>query len=395
MPVVGEKSENKFEIVRITPVFSAGLEVAQELFDEGFTAYVVGGAVRDLILGGNPTDIDVATNAPAEIITDLFPGAKRIFPFDYQVFQLRGDGWTVEIARMREDVETFGRQARVRFTDDMDKDLARRDFTVNAMAVLPDRTFVDKFGGYSDLKKRLIRTIGDPEIRFRQDYLRMVRAVRFAAQLGFTIELATEKALESLVHLCAQLSPSWLWREFRKGVRAPKNFVELLQKYRLGEVLFGEFVDFAAVDAAGVGCVHRRNDDPEVFWAFFFYDRGKNFRERMEKISRRIEFPKSLRKGILHTADMIDQLRNFENLPPRQLAKFLTDPKIVDFLSSADCFTDLAPAVSKIRIQFPGVGKITPPDGNLLRARGLSGRQLGEKLAQITLDLLRGRTPEI
>ncbi len=376
--------------MRMTPVFAAGLEVTRQIADEGFIAYVVGGAVRDLILGKDPNEIDIASNAPPEVIKELFPGARRVFPFEYQVFAICGENWRVEIARMREDVKTFGRQAQVRFTDDMDKDLARRDFTINAMAVLPDRTFVDKFRGYKDLQHRTIRTIGEPATRFEQDHLRIVRAIRFAAQLDFEFAADTERAIENLVHLCADLSPAWLWREFRKGISAAGRFAELLKKYRLGQVLFGEFVDFEQISVSGIRCVFRRTRTEHLLWAFFFYDGAPDFFQRMSKVAGRMEFPRTIRKRVLHTARMIDQLRTHKNLPPRELARFLTDPQISSFLDCADCFEDLAPMVSTLRKEFPNIGRVSPPDGNTLRAQGLSGEQLGEALAQLTLEMLRG-----
>ena len=162
----------------------------------GYEACPVGGCVRDLLLGRAPGDWDIATSARPEAVTALF---ERTVPTG-----LKHGTVTVLLGGMALEVTTFrgesgysdGRHPdRVTFGVGLREDLARRDFTINAMALAPDGSVLDPFGGRADLARRLIRCVGEPERRFTEDALRMLRAVRFAAQLGFSLEARTAAAL--------------------------------------------------------------------------------------------------------------------------------------------------------------------------------------------------------
>ncbi|HHH81199.1 MAG TPA: CCA tRNA nucleotidyltransferase, partial [candidate division Zixibacteria bacterium] len=191
---------SRFAAIRI------GTNVAKKFIDEGYQAYVVGGCMRDAILGREPKDADIATNAPIEVMVKLFPDAKVVFPEKYQVVRLEFDFIHIEVVRMRRDVKSLGRQAEVEFTDDIEEDLKRRDFTINAIALDPSvPAIIDPFDGMGDLFSKTIRAIGDPQMRFIEDHLRILRAVRFAAQLGFEIEQKTAEAIRMLSALVADL----------------------------------------------------------------------------------------------------------------------------------------------------------------------------------------------
>lgn len=162
----------------------------------GFTAYPVGGCVRDILLGRTPGDWDIATAALPEAVMALF---EKTVPTG-----LKHGTVTVLLEGMALEVTTFRREGRysdgrrpdrVSFHATLLNDLSRRDFTVNAMALGPDGAFIDPHGGRGDLQRRLLRCVGDPDTRFREDALRMLRAVRFSAQLAFEIEEKTMAAL--------------------------------------------------------------------------------------------------------------------------------------------------------------------------------------------------------
>lgn len=160
-------------------------------------AYLVGGCVRDLLLGSPPKDFDVATDAaPAEILK-FFPGSGCVGAH-FGVVLVREADAQVEVATFRSDRDYADgrRPARVQFETSPREDVVRRDFTINGLLMDPDSGEVlDFVGGRADLQQHLIRAIGDPEIRFREDHLRLLRAVRFAARLAFTIEPATFAAV--------------------------------------------------------------------------------------------------------------------------------------------------------------------------------------------------------
>jgi putative nucleotidyltransferase with HDIG domain len=166
----------------------------------GYAAYLVGGCVRDLLLQRVPKDFDVATSAAPADLLRLFPGADEVGAH-FGVVLVHADGAQVEVATFRSDLEyRDGRHPEgVRFETDPRQDVLRRDFTVNALLLDPETgETLDFVGGREDLKAGTIRAIGEPEQRFREDHLRLLRAVRFAARLGFTIEPETFGAMGRL-----------------------------------------------------------------------------------------------------------------------------------------------------------------------------------------------------
>lgn len=198
------------------------------LWSEGHAAYVVGGSLRDLLEGRPATDWDLTTSALPEITESLFPGAVYENQFGTVAVRSRdravGD---VEITTFRSDHDyaDYRRPHRVEFGDSIEVDLARRDFTVNAMAwgaeAGSEPRFVDPYDGRADLAARTLRAVGDPATRFGEDALRMVRAVRLAATLDFTIEPATLAAIESRAELVSHLSGERIGAEMRKLLAAP------------------------------------------------------------------------------------------------------------------------------------------------------------------------------
>lgn len=188
----------------------------------GYEAYPVGGCVRDLLLGRTPGDWDVTTSARPEEVMDLFEHTVPTGIKHGTVTVLTGDGG-VEVTTFRtESGYADGRHPdAVTFGGDLEGDLSRRDFTVNAMALGPDGAVIDPFGGQKDLKARLIRCVGEPERRFREDALRMLRAARFSAQLGFAIESATAEALRKSAGLAGRLSAERVRAELEKTLLAP------------------------------------------------------------------------------------------------------------------------------------------------------------------------------
>jgi putative nucleotidyltransferase with HDIG domain len=174
--------------------------IVSQLRAQGHSAWLVGGCVRDLLLGRVPKDFDIATSArPADILR-LFPNADQVGAH-FGVILVHQDGAHVEVATFRSDLDyTDGRRPNaVHFESSPEQDVLRRDFTINALLLDPDTNEVlDYVGGRADLDARIVRAIGDPVRRFQEDHLRLLRAVRFAARLNFTIEPATFAAMQTL-----------------------------------------------------------------------------------------------------------------------------------------------------------------------------------------------------
>ncbi|HTG53515.1 MAG TPA: CCA tRNA nucleotidyltransferase, partial [Gemmatimonadaceae bacterium] len=171
-------------------------DIARTLEDAGFETWCVGGAVRDALLGHAHLDWDLATAATPPQVRRLF---KRTVPVGIKfgtIGVLDPKGTMHEVTTFRRDVRTDGRHAEVEFGASLEEDLARRDFTVNAIAYSPSRKELrDPFDGRGDLARKVIRAVGDAEARMREDRLRALRAIRFAARFGFEIEPATWQAI--------------------------------------------------------------------------------------------------------------------------------------------------------------------------------------------------------
>ena len=193
------------------------------LRDAGHQAYLVGGCVRDLLLGSPPKDFDVATSAGPDRILELFPNSGRVGA-QFGVVLVRDGAAQVEVATFRSDHEYADgrRPISVHFETDPRADVLRRDFTINGLMLDPNSGQVlDYVDGRADLERRLVRAIGDPGERFREDHLRLLRAVRFAARLGFTIDSGTFDAMRRLhaliVHVSAERIRDELVRILTEG----------------------------------------------------------------------------------------------------------------------------------------------------------------------------------
>ncbi len=188
----------------------------------GFSAYPVGGCVRDTLLGRTPGDWDVATSARPEQTQSLFPRTVPTGIAHGTVTVLLEDTPLEVTTFRREEGYGDGRHPdRVSFDVGLTADLARRDFTVNAMAFGPDGEVIDPYGGQADLSSRLIRAVGDPERRFAEDALRILRAIRFAAQLGFSLEENTARAMEVCAPGLYQVSAERIVAELHKTLLSP------------------------------------------------------------------------------------------------------------------------------------------------------------------------------
>lgn len=168
------------------------VEVIRRLKAAGFEAYFVGGAVRDFLLGKNPQDFDVATSADPEQVKRLFDRTVDTGIQHGTVLVLvAGTGVEVTTFRTESDYSDNRRPDSVEFVKSLDEDLKRRDFTINAMAMTESLEIIDLYGGRKDLEDKMIRAVGEPDQRFQEDALRMIRAVRFSGQLDFSIDQKT------------------------------------------------------------------------------------------------------------------------------------------------------------------------------------------------------------
>ena len=195
------------------------LRCLEALESAGYPCYAVGGCVRDAVLGQTPHDFDLCTRATPEQIKAVFAEKKLILAGEKHgtVGVITEEG-VVEITTFRTEGRYLDNRHpdSVTFVQDIEEDLARRDFTVNAMAWSPSRGFADPFGGREDLKNKVLRAVGDPEARFREDSLRILRGMRFAVRFGLEPEAATMEAMEKLAPLMENLARERVFDELCK-----------------------------------------------------------------------------------------------------------------------------------------------------------------------------------
>jgi len=213
------------------PIPDPVLAIARKLEEAGWEVWCVGGAVRDNLLKIPNSDFDLATAATPDLVQKLF---KRTVPVGVAhgtvaVFDPAGD--LHEVTTYRRDVQTDGRHAVVEFGASLDDDLARRDFTINAIAYHPlKHEWRDPFNGKADLDAGVVRAVGEPRARIREDYLRIVRALRFAARFGFTIDEETWDAAKAEAEGLGHLSAERIRDEWFKGIETaqkPSHFAQL------------------------------------------------------------------------------------------------------------------------------------------------------------------------
>ena len=222
------------------------IEIASKLRSRGFQAWLVGGCVRDLVLGREPSDYDISTDARPNQLLALFPKAQLV---GVQFGVVLVDG--IEIATFRSDHSyRDGRHpSEVIFENDPKQDVLRRDFTINALlldpgalnsSASPASEAIDYVGGLTDLRSHIVRAIGDPEQRFQEDHLRMLRAIRFAARFGFDIEPATMAAIQRLHRQIQRVSPERIRDELVRILTeggARRGFELLDSSGLLGDIL--------------------------------------------------------------------------------------------------------------------------------------------------------------
>ncbi len=217
---------------------------------QGFEAYIVGGCVRDFLLGREPKDWDVTTNAKPEEIQKVFPDSfyeNKFLTVTARTGSKKTELSEIEITTYRLEAEYSDKRHpdQVKYATKLEDDLSRRDFTVNAMAMDGKKKVIDIYEGQKDLEKKIIRTVGNPEERFNEDALRMLRAVRFATTLGFEIEVKTKEAIKKNSIWLEAISQERIRDEFVKIIMSEKaaDGVELLRELGLLKYIVPELLE--------------------------------------------------------------------------------------------------------------------------------------------------------
>lgn len=319
------------------------LQISKRLHEHGFQALLVGGCVRDLLLGREPADYDVATDATPGQVQALFPTSIAVGA-QFGVMLVVEDAHKVEVATFRSDVGySDGRHPdRVLYARTAEEDVQRRDFTINGLLMRPEtREILDYVGGQADLKGGIIRAIGDPSSRFAEDKLRMLRAVRFAARFGYTIEPATFDAIRRHAPQVHQVSAERLREELTKLLTegAARRGFELLDETSLLERVLPEIARMKGVEQPpqfhpeGDVWIHTRlmlemlpaGCSQTLAWGALLHDVGKppTFAPASSTGSR-IRFDGHVEVGARMAAEICHRLR-FSNDDTEQIVSLVTN----------------------------------------------------------------------
>ena len=405
----------------------------------GFAAYAVGGCVRDALLGRTPHDFDLCTDARPEQTRAVFSGRPLVLAGEKHgtVGVVTPEG-VVEITTFRQE-GGYGDNRRpdwVDFITDLREDLARRDFTVNAMAYSPARGLADPFGGRQDLEKKILRAVGDPDTRFREDSLRILRGVRFCAAYGLTPDAETEAAMLSQAHLMEHLARERVFEELNKllpDINAPQllRFAPVLAAVipELGPMIgFDQHSPHHAYDLYThvAHVVEAVPGEPVLRWAALLHDIGKvptftrdeNGRghfyghaqageDMAEQVLRRLKAPTALREQVKQLIGLhMTRLEPEKKRLRRMLNRLGTDTvlRLLD-LQEADMGSKGTGTAEKMG-QFAPVRELLAEilaedsclslkdlavNGSDLMALGYSGREIGRELDRL-LELVLEET---
>jgi len=313
-------------------------KVWQKLLDSGFEAYLVGGCVRDLILKRKPKDWDITTNAKPEEIQKIFPNSfyeNRFFTVGVKTNSNDPTLKVIEITTFREEgkYSDYRHPDEVRFAEKLEDDLKRRDFTINALAMDINGRIIDIFGGLEDIKRRLIRTVNNPEDRFKEDPLRMLRAIRFACELDFEIEENTLKAIKEYANFIQFIAKERIRDEFIRIIMS-KNAVKGIELMRESGLLIEIIPELQQCYGVGQNKHHKydvythsiksleyavqKNFSLEIRLAALFHDIGKPLTKQGEgpdctfynhefvsakmtkNILERLRFPRNIIDKVVH-----------------------------------------------------------------------------------------------
>lgn len=244
----GARLNSKFQIINLKFRMIIPKEVQlvlQGLKDAGFEAYIVGGSVRDFLLGKEPKDWDITTNARPEEIQKVFP--QSFYENKFLTVTVNVEDAQIEVTTYRLDATYSDKRHpdQVAYAKTLEDDVSRRDFTVNAIAMDANKKIIDLFGGQKDLEAKIIRTVGDPQKRFEEDALRILRAVRFATTLNFTIEEKTAEAIKKNGASIKAISQERIRDELVKIIMSSRasEGIEMLRGFGLLQYILPELLE--------------------------------------------------------------------------------------------------------------------------------------------------------
>lgn len=359
----------------------------------GYRADVVGGPVRDFLLSKLPIDYDITTSAFPAQIKEVFRDYRTVdtgIKHGTVTVVINGHNYEITTYRIDGEYRDSRHPEEVFFTEDIETDLARRDFTMNAIAYNHKDGITDPFFGRRDIENKLIRAVGDPERRFTEDALRILRAIRFAAVLGFEIEKETAKAIINKKHLLADISAERIWCEWKKllaGEWAYGVIVEYLP-------VIAEFLPELSELSMPSRALFDRADYMTRFLSVFYLSTGGG-RDKFEAVSRRLRTDAKTRTL---GGEALSSVSCFNLSDPRDLARAMNRldiPAVRQLVGVEIALGNYSPDVEKDIESFlesPPPYRISDLEigGNDLISLGIYGKDVGDTLNELLLLVIDG-----
>lgn len=348
----------------------------------GFEAYFVGGCVRDFYMSRKAYDFDLTTNAPSQSIIDVLSKGgfdARLIGGDCGTVGAKKDGLMLEITpyRTEYDYKDHRHPEKVEFVDNIKSDLARRDFTINSLAlcIYDNKTeLVDLFGGMDDIKNKIIRCVGDPEKRFEEDALRILRALRFSTRFGFEIEPETARVMTEKRHLLKYISAERKFKELSEILENPEISGVLNRFSDVFSEIVGSFVEKGA------------DSVPQSFCERFFFILRKRDQNEFLSLLKELKADRKSAEKIISYKRIFDALKNGISTPFEMISDYgylcAGYFKIFgEYEKYKDIFEnpDIPKTVSELKI-----------NGTELKEMGFSGREIRDNLKKLLLLCIKG-----
>ncbi len=360
----------------------------------GYRADIVGGPVRDFLLGKIPDDYDITTSASPEEIKKVFADLRTVDTgIKHGTVSVILDGVSYEVTTYRIDGEYKDSRhpETVTFTKNIEEDLRRRDFTMNAIAYSPKHGITDPYGGREDTAAGVIRAVGEPRLRFTEDSLRILRGVRFAASLGFRVEENTSRAMLETRRLLANVSVERIYVELKKALSGKYSYDTLSQ--------FSEIILDVIPELSGLRLPEKRlyeNADYTSRLIALFYMNTESPRESFERAMMRLHTDSRIRETgakvipLIESADTESDcgLKFILRDVGEECAKILISLKVLLGLAERRSFERLAELLNSGAVYKISELKI---NGKALLSLGAVGKQVGDILDRLLTEVIEGR----
>ena len=368
--------------------------IIEKIESHGYKADVVGGPVRDLFLGKCPSDYDITTNARPEMVKEIFQDERTVdtgIRHGTVTLVLHGECYEITTYRIDGEYLDSRHPSSVDFTDSLTEDLARRDFTMNAISYNPKRGISDPFFGRRDIESRLIRAVGEPKRRFTEDALRILRGARFSATLGFEIEEKTRRAMSDTAHLLSDIARERIYTEWKKLLSGDFAYGAL-----------GEFADIIRTFLPGLDT--SRLPDEERFLTSDFYTRqlslfylsfGECAASQFDSATRALKTDNATRECGVKILSAVGKFDTASELERRVMLATLADGRLAEGVISLEVLLGIRESSvldalrRELSLGIPYRISDLKVGGADLSALGLVGREIGECLNRLLFAVMR------